>query len=204
MAILDVFFPGRVKANLSANLTDLRVLAVSHSQATGLSDQRKALWECCCDGASDLVTQLFISNSDKQLDWGLKRRRRRLNQSRLTAIYWWMLLYQLVILRNLGLEGFDKDEEFEGLRRVAHDFMEALASSPSNSKVVNPGPWDQNWDRQVSLEAALGLYNRVMQALGLAVDLEARITRVSLFVSASERAYAVNIGEPMRRRSEAD
>ena len=197
MAIPDIFIPGRVKANLSSNLADLRGLALSHSQEAGLSDQRRALWEACCDGAADLVTQLFVSNSDKRLDWGLKRHRRKLNRPRLTAVYWWMLLYQLVILRNRGLEGLDKDEEFERLRQMAHDFMEALASSPEH-EVQNPGPWDAKWDRQVSLEAALGLYNRVMYALKLGVDLEARISRVSLFTSASENAFDVNVRESMR------
>ena len=60
-----------------------------------------------------------------------------------------------------------------------------------------PRWWAQNWDRQVSLEATLGLYNRIMQILGLRVDLEVRIAKVSLFTSASERAYETNIVEPL-------
>ena len=203
MAILDIFIPGRAKANLSTNLAVVKGLAVSQGGKSGLLDERMALWEACCDGAADLVTQLFIGNWEKQINWGLKKRRRKLNQPRLTAIYWWMLLYQLVILRNRGLQGLDKDEEFDSLRGVAFDFMEGLASSPDNT-VQNPGPWERNWERQVPLEAALAIYDRIVQVLGLRVDFEARIARVSLFTSASEKAYDVNIAEPIARRLGGD
>lgn len=202
MAILDIFRPGRVKTRLSSDLADLTQLALSHPGVTDLPETRRALWKAICLGASDLVTQLFVDNRDKRLDWGLKRHKRRLDQPRMTAIFWWMLLYQLVILRNRGLDGLDKEEEFNSLCLVAYDFMDTLASSPGNT-TANPGPWDQQWERQVSLEAALGLYNRVMQVLGLRVDLEARISRVSLFTSASESAYEVNIQGPIRKRSGA-
>ncbi|MDA0769954.1 MAG: hypothetical protein BZY79_01980 [SAR202 cluster bacterium Casp-Chloro-G4] len=203
MSILDIFIPGRVKANLSSNLADLKGVAISHSQRDDLTDQRKALWDACCDGAADLVTQMFIRNSDKHLDWGLKGHRRKLDQPRLAAIYWWMLLYQLVILRNRGLgglEGYDKDAEFEGLCHTAFDFREAVAKSP-NVAAHDAIPWEQNWEKQVPLEAALGLYNRVMLVLGLHVDLDARISRVSLFTSASEKAYQANVVEAMARRN---
>ena len=66
--------------------------------------------------------------------------------------------------------------------------------------MANPGPWEQGWETQVCLEAALGLYNRIMQALGLRVDLEVRISRVSLFTSASERAFEANVVEPLAGR----
>ena len=122
MAVLDIFIPGRIKANLSQELAVLHTFALAHSESVGLSKRRTALWKACCDGAADLVTQLFISKRDKQVDWGLNRHRRKLNQSRLSTIYWWMLLYQLVILRNRGLDGYDKNEEFDSLRQVAHDF----------------------------------------------------------------------------------
>ena len=192
MAFTDIFIPGRIKLNLTSDLSALKETAYLQSKSAGLSRQRIALWEACCDGAADLMAQLFIKNQIKQLDWDLKKRRRKLNRPRLQTIYWWMLLYQLVLLRNRGLDGYDKDQEFECLRQVAFDFIEELASSPEND-VANPGPWGDGWYRQVSLEAALGLYNGVMQVFGVYVDMEARIYRVSLFTSASERAYDSNI-----------
>lgn len=192
MAITDIFIPGRIKANLAAELSLVKAMAVQQSQVAGLSAQRSAIWEACCNGAEDLVAQLFIANRDKHLDWGLKKHRRKLDRTRMSAVYWWMLLYQLVLLRNRGLDGHDKDEEFASLSQVAHEFMETLASSP-DSPAINPGPWEERWDRQVSLEAALGLYNILMQVFRLHVDFEVRIARVSLFTSATENAYDTNI-----------
>ena len=200
MAFTDIFIPGRIKLNLTSDLSALKEIAYRQSKSAGLSQQRTALWEACCDGAEDLIAQLFVKNQTKQLDWDLKKRRRKLNRPRLQTIYGWMLLYQLVLLRNRGLNGYDKDQEFRSLRQVAFDFMESLASSPENDTAnasPNPGAWGSGWDRQVSLEAALDLYNSVMQVFGVYVDLEARIYRVSLFTSASERAYDSNIKEQM-------
>ena len=200
MAFTDIFIPGRIKLNLTSDLSALKDIAYRQSKSAGLSQQRTALWEACCDGTEDLIAQLFVKNQTKQLDWDLKKRRRKLNRPRLQTIYGWMLLYQLELLRNRGLNGYDKDQEFSSLRQVAFDFMESLASSPENDTAnasPNPGAWGSGWDRQVSLEAALDLYNSVMQLFGVYVDLEARIYRVSLFTSASERAYDSNIKEQL-------
>ena len=192
MPFTDIFIPGRIKMNLISNLSVLKELAYQQSKSAGLSEQRIALWEACCDGAEDLMAQLFVKNQIKQLDWKLKKRKRKLNKPRLQTIYWWMLLYQLVLLRNRGLDGYNKDQEFGSLRQIAFNFIEELASSQENG-IVNPSPWGPGWDHQVSLEAALGLYNSVMQEFGVYVDLEARIAQVSLFTSATERAYDSNI-----------
>ncbi len=192
MAFTDIFIPGRIKMNLISDLSVLKETAYQQSKSAGLSEQRIALWGACCDGAEDLMAQLFVKNQIKQLDWKLKKRKRKLNKPRLQTIYWWMLLYQLVLLRNRGLDGYNKDQEFGSLRQIAFNFIEELASSQENG-MVNPGPWGPGWDRQVSLEAALGLYNSVMQVFGVYVDPEARIAQVSLFTSATEKAYDSNI-----------
>ena len=49
---------------------------------------------------------------------------------------------------------------------TAEDLMAELVSLPHIS-AVNPGPWQEHWKRQVSLEAALDIYNSVMDALAL-------------------------------------
>jgi hypothetical protein len=134
------------------------------------------------------MLQLFVDNEDKNVDWRLKGHRRKLNPPRLVAVYWWMVHYQLVLFKNRGAEGYDVEDEFSELLGTAQGFLRHLMSIDGYG-TVDPGQWADGWASQTSLEAALGLYNVMMQILGLRIDLEQRINRVSLFTSASERAY---------------
>ena len=179
--------PGFAKARLRSDIGELRRIALEFGGAH-LSGRRAALWAACCEGATDTVTQLFVQNSDKRLDWGLRRYRKRLNGQRLAAIYWWMLLYQLTLFRNRGMDGYDKVEDFEALREAAEAFMGELVRLP-HIGALYPGHWHEHWERQVALEAAMDMYNGVMGIMGIDINREARVMRVSLFTSATEHAY---------------
>lgn len=199
MGLLDMLMPGSGKAGLRADIDELNRLALAEADRQGLPPKRAVLWEACCNQASDIVVQLFLDNSSKQLDWGLKGKRKKLNRPRLTAVYWWMLLYQIVLFKRRGVDGYHSDDEFSELSQAAHVFIEELASSYED--VVNPGPWEARWQNQMSLEASLGMYNGVMAMLGLRVDADARIMRVSLFTSATEQAFDTNIKRAVAERN---
>jgi len=188
MVIVDRVVPGRLKTNLRRAILGLNQAARLEVSRQALPPRTATLWEAMCDGASDILHQLLVKNGDKHLDWGLKRARHKINEPRLVVMYWWLLLYQLVMFRNRGVAGYSVEEEFPGLRHAAHQFIAHLASS-NNFRVGMPDPWEERWETQVSLEASLGLYNRVMGMLGMYVDLDKRIFRVSLFTSATERVY---------------
>lgn len=175
------------KSRLRSDIDVLRTISLEFG-AEQLDRKRAALWMACCDGAADTVSQLFVQNADRMLEWGLKRHRKRLNAQRLAAIYWWMLLYELVMFRNRGMDGYDRVEDFEALSSIAEDLMAELVSLPHIS-AVNPGPWQEHWKRQVPLEAALDIYNSVTDALALRINTETRIMRVSLFTSTTERRF---------------
>lgn len=198
MPIFDALISRRAKASLQREIDELNQAALRHAQRLNMPPDRSALWEACCNEASSVIAQLFISNSDKQLDWGLKGHRKKLNQPRLVAVYWWMLLYELVLLKNRGVEGYHAEDEFGELSHAAHEFIEHLVREPDYD-ALNPGPWEGRWRSQVSLEAALGVYNRTMELLGLNVDPEARIFRVSHFTSATERGYDANVKAALER-----
>jgi hypothetical protein len=97
-------------------------------------------------------------------------------------------MYQFVLFKHRGVDGFPRDEELPELCRASERFIEHIAH-PSNLDFQAPGPWEDRWNNQVSLEASLGLYNRVMEMLNLRVDLDQRIMRVSLFTTAAESIY---------------
>lgn len=175
------------KSRLRSDIGELRAISLEFG-ADNLDRRLAALWSACCDGAADTVTQLFIQNSDKSLDWGLKRRRNRLNAQNLAAIYWWTLLYQLVLFRNRGIDGYDRIEDFETLRNTADNLMTEFVKLP-HIGAVNPGPWQEHWQRQVALEAALDIYNSIMAVLRVRINAEARVTQVSLFTSTTERRF---------------
>ena len=178
---------GSAKSRLRSDIEELRRISVQLG-ADSLDDRLNALWAACCDGAADTVAQLFVENTERTLDWGLKRHRKRLNGQRLAAIYWWMLLYQLVLFRNRGINGYDKIQDFDALRDTAADLMAELVRLP-HIGAVDPGPWQEHWHRQVALEAALDMYNSVMDALSIRINIEARVMSVSLFTSTTEQRF---------------
>ena len=181
------FLAGSSKSRLRSDIDELLRVSLEFG-ANSLDGRLSALWSGCCEGAADTVAQLFVQNTDKSLDWGLKRHRKRLNEQRLAAIYWWMLLYQLVLFRNRGIDGYDRIEDFAELRDAADRLMDEFAGLP-HIGAANPGPWQEHWQRQVALEAALDMYNKVMETLGLRINTEARVMQVSLFTSATERRF---------------
>ena len=181
------FLAGSSKSRLRSDIDELLRVSLEFG-ANSLDGRRAALWSGCCEGAADTVAQLFVQNTDKSLDWGLKRHRKRLNEQRLAAIYWWMLLYQLVLFRNRGIDGYDRIEDFGELRDAADRLMDEFVGLP-HIGAANPGPWQEHWQRQVALEAALDVYNKVMETLGLRINTEARVMQVSLFTSATERRF---------------
>ena len=181
------FLLGSAKSRLRSDINELRRISVELG-AHKLDGRLGALWTASCDGAADTVEQLFVENTDRTLDWGLKRHRKRLNGQRLAAIYWWMLLYELVMFRNRGIDGYDRIEDFDALRVTADDLIAEFVSL-SHIGAVNPGPWQEHWQRQVSLEAALDMYNSVMDVLAIRINTEARVMAVSLFTSATERRF---------------
>ena len=181
------FLSGSAKSRLRSDIDELRSISLEFG-TDNLDRRLTALWTACCDSAADTVLQLFVQNTDKSIDWGLKRHRKRLNAQSLAAIYWWTLLYQLVLFRNRGIDGYDRVEDFDTLRDTADNLMAEFASLP-HIGAANPGPWQEHWQRQVALEAALDMYNSVMEALGIRVNTEARVIQVSLFTSATERRF---------------
>ena len=185
------FLFGSAKTRLRSDIDELR--RISHEFGARALDRRlAALWSACCDGASDTVAQLFVQNDDKALNWGLQRHRKRLDPQRLAAIYWWMLLYQFVLFRNRGIDGYDKVEDFDALCAAAEDLMTELVNLP-HIGAIHPGHWSDRWRQQVSLEAALDMYNSVMETLGIRLNTEARVMQVSLFTSATERRFNATI-----------
>ena len=178
---------GSAKTRLRSDIDELRRVSAQFGDDI-LDDRLGALWAASCDGAADITAQLFVQNEDEGIDWGLKRHRKRLNGARLAAIYWWMLLYQLVLFRNKGVAGYDRIEDFAALCEAADALMEHLVALP-HIGAVNPGPWQEHWQRQVSLEAALDIYNAVMGLLSIRLNTEARVMSVSLFTSATERRF---------------
>jgi hypothetical protein len=181
------FLAGSSKSRLRSDIDELLRISLELG-ANSLDSRLAALWAGCCKGAADTVAQLFVQNTDKSLDWGLKRHRKRLNEQRLAAIYWWMLLYQLVLFRNRSIDGYDRNEDFGELREAAGRLIDEFVRLP-HIGAADPGPWQEHWQRQVALEAALDVYNSVMETLGLRINAEARVMQVSLFTSATERRF---------------
>ncbi len=201
MGILDWLTPGGgKKADLSASISELAESARLESQRQNMPPRRALVWEALCGGASDILSQLLVSNREKALDWGLKGQRGKVTYPRLVALYWWMLLYQLVLFKNRGIDGYGPaDEEFSEMSKAAREWVGSLASD-SGQQIAAPEPWEPGWRSQVSLEAALGLYNRVTVMLEMRIDPDARVLRVSHFTTATVRAYDSTVQKSLAER----
>jgi hypothetical protein len=199
MAVFDRLVPGRVKSNLREEIERIDNIGKAEVQRKELHFATALLWQSMCDSARGTMHNWFIDVAEKEMDWGLTKKRTRVGGVRLAVIYWWLLLYHLVMFKNRGVNGVPSDEMFRELRDIASEFVEHLGS-PSLYNFVSPGAWDSNWESQVSLEATLGMYNRIMQLVGAQVDLDQRIYRVSLFTTAMERAFEERIQKPVSGR----
>ena len=191
--------PGRIKANLKESIGALGELARLEVERQEMMPVTSILWRSMCDGAHDTLSQLLVENSNKQMDWGLRRHRHRVNPPRLAVMYWWFLLYHFVLFKNRGVSGISVEEELPELQIASQKFIEYVAARPDFGFVV-PEPWEKRWNNQVSLEATLGIYNRSMHLLGLPIDLDSRVFNVSLFTSATEHAYDSTIKPELSNR----
>ena len=203
MAILERIIPGLLKRNLRSAIHNLAELGRYDSHRQKLPARRAVLWETLSGAAAGIMQQLFIHNSDPWLDWGLKTQRRRVSQRALIAIYSWMVLYQLLLFRTHGLEGYKTEEEFLELKEVAQRFFQYVASAPE-VRVEAPQPWNESWEAQSPEEAALGIYSGTMEALSLSDEVEEREPRAELFkTEAYHSVYELVVRDIVSKRNEA-
>ena len=187
MGLLN-WLPGRKRrGELELMIRELVESARGESTFHDFDIAQVALWTALCDGAGDIAWQLVVKKTDKRMDWGLKRKRRRIDEARLLTMYWWMLLYHIVLLRHRGLGGRRAQDDLPALESAAHQFLERHIKKLSLP--IEPGPWEHRWNRQFTLEAAMGIYNGVHVMLGLFNDLTKRIDRVSNFTTATEESF---------------
>lgn len=202
MALLEWVIPGLLKRNCRRAIHNLALLARYESQRQQLPLRRAILWEALSGAAAGCMQQLFVHNLNPWLDWGLKENRRRLSKQTIVHIYWWMVLYQLVLFRTYGLEGYATDDEFSALCIVAHQFTEYV-TSVKEINVELPCAWHKAWNTQSPEEAAAGLYRSVMEALGLPDKAKEKLLRAALFSTESHRIYDSVVRTIVSKRIEA-
>ena len=141
-----------------------------------------------CDASGQTLQQLLVKNNDRRLDWGLKKHSKRVSDPVLVVLFWWMLLYQIVVFKNRGLEGYTPDDVVDAMYELARRFVETefarmeVATDP-------PGPWAEGWRRQYPIESAMEFYNATYSMLNLKNDLSLRVEHVSHFTTLTEQAY---------------
>ena len=188
MGFADMFMPGQRRRKLSLSIDGVADAARSRAGLDGLDTPRIKLWNMLCDASGQTLEQLLIKNDDRRMDWGLKKHIRRVDDPTLVVLFWWMLLYQIVVFKNRGLEGYTPDNEVEPMYEAARSFVETefgrlgVDSEP-------PGPWADNWRRQYPIESAMEFYNATYSMLNLGNDLTMRIEHVSHFTTLTEQAY---------------
>ena len=97
-------------------------------------------------------------------------------------------MFQVVLFRHQGLKRYDANVELPELYTAARQFINHLTSAPELNQITT-GDWEEWWESPTPLQAALGLYPRVMELFGLRDDEKQRTLRASLFTIAAERIY---------------
>ena len=188
---------------MRAAIQELAKAAQAERVATGLGAQGQEVWDALCDEAAQVVLALFVRGNDSRLDWGLRGLGARVTDATLLTVYWWMLLYQFVMLRNRGIQEFAVDKAFSEFRHAAERF--ATRRAPAHGLAAGePQAWEEHWDSQVALEASLGIYDSTLEQLGMSIDATERIDRVSLFTTATEKAYDSRIRNRLGRGGEGE
>ena len=183
-----MFMPGQRRRKLSQSIDGVADVARSRAEADGLDPLRARLWKMLCDATGQTLQQLLVKNDDRRLDWGLKKHSKRVSDPVLVVLFWWMLIYQIVVFKNRGLDGYTPDDEVGLMYEVAKRFVE---TEFARMEVENepPGPWAENWRRQFPIESAMEFYNSTYSMLNLRNDLSLRIEHVSHFTTLTEQAY---------------
>ncbi len=188
MGIADWFVPGQRRRKLSLSVDGVADVARSRAESDGLDMPRTKLWNMLCDASRQTLVQLLIKNYDRRMDWGLKKHIRRVDDPTLVVLFWWTLLYQIVLFKNRGLEGYNPNDEIDLMYEVAQRFVETeFARLEVDSEP--PGPWADSWHRQYPIESAMEFYNSTYSMLHLGNDLTLRVSHVSHFTTLTEQAY---------------
>ena len=161
MGLLDRFIGRKSQGGIGAMIRELNESALREPKIQDLSAATAVVWNTLCDGATDTLSQLVVRNSNDRLDWGLKRHRRSISHDQLLSMYWWMLLYQLLLLQHRGLDGRTTKDDLLLLEVTAHQFLGRHVTEFSFP--TKPNPWSKQWNRQFALEAAMEIYNGVYE-----------------------------------------
>ena len=156
--------------------------------ADGMDARQARLWEFLCEASRRTLRRLLADGGDPMMDWGLRKYARRVDAPKLIVLFWWMLLYQMVLFRNRGMDDLDPDAEIDAMHAAARRFLKTELAR-AGADFAPPEPWAKDWRRQFTLESAMALYNRIYMLLGIPGDLTKRINHVSHFTTATERAY---------------
>ena len=188
MNIADLLIPGRRRRRRNLALSIDGVTEVARDSAGELVSRDAALWNMLCDASRETLRQLLISNDDELLDWGLKKHIGRVDDFSLVIFFWWMLLYQIVLFKTRGLDGYDSARDSGRMYELSRRFV-TVELGKLGKGAGPPASWADDWERQFPLESAMSMYNSVYNLLGLSGDLTIRIQHVSHFTTITENAY---------------
>ena len=187
MGILDRIVPGRARRNLALSIDGVAEVARNGAASDGLDSDHSRLWALLCDASRQTLHQLLVKNDDKRMDWGLKKRSGRVDDTALVVLFWWMLLYQLVVFRNKGMDGYSPEDSTQPMYDAATRFVE---TEFARLGIEMPPPlWADNWRRHYPLESAMAFYNCAYDLLHLDNDLTKRIEHVSHFATLTEQGF---------------
>ena len=185
--LFRALFGGR-RRDLALSIDGVADAARARAGADGMDARQRRLWTFLCEASRRTLRQLLADGGDPMIDWDLRKHARRVDDARLVTLFWWMLLYQIVLFRNRGMDGCAPDGEVDAMHDSARRFLETEFAR-LDADFAPPGPWADNWRRQFTLESAMALYNHTYILLGVPGDLTKRINHVSHFTTATERAY---------------
>ena len=90
-----------------------------YAQEDRLDPRLFHLWKYLLDQTYFALKEIFIENSNPDMDWSLKEHWDRLDVSDVVHVFFWMNLYFLRLFKKYGAPGFNIVRDFQTLAALA-------------------------------------------------------------------------------------
>ena len=195
-ALFERLIPGLGRSHLDRAFRHWRLRIVHYAREDRLDFRLLGLWKYLLDQTYFALREIFIENSNPDIDWSLKGHWDRLDVSNLVHVFYWMNLYVLRLFKKYGAPGFNKDRDFQTLAALAerstHHTVAMLARDNPGLRLRTLKPFLETWATDDPAVLPIALFNAIYDLLGI-VEKPPWPVPVLKFHLCTESAYKISV-----------
>jgi hypothetical protein len=171
-SFLERAIPGLGRSHLDRAFRHWRLRIVYYAKEDRLDPRLLFLWKYLLDQTYFTLREIFIENSNPDMDWSLKEHWDRLDVSAVVHVFFWMNLYILRLFKKYGAPGFNKYQDFQSLvalaeRSTCHTVTMLARESPG-LHLQTPKPFVETWATDDPAVLPIALFNAIYDLLEIA------------------------------------